>query len=281
MAGWPKGQEVEMIQAGSDLWNNMTTDQVWKNWALSPVMGLTSKQGFLNNRPLLDFLKNMTDQFDRFYKRITVSALNFSTGQVEFFNQKNTPLEEFHKAAFASTCIPGAFPNYAWEQADGSTKYYSDNFMIGNINPDSAIKQCLELVDDESKITIDVLLLGNMRDFETYPEHTGGWFENKHHLKSYGNFMRSRQIKYQHSNSNSIVQWIRRRPNVNWRYIVQQENAVSGLDMLRFSADNTWPLQEEGRKVAYDILSNPTNYGKEAYLAWNSESFGQEEDSLL
>jgi len=77
------------------------------------------------------------------------------------------------------------------------------------------------------------------------------------------------------------VQWIRRRPNVNWRYIVQQENAVSGLDMLRFSTDNTWPLQEEGRKVAYDILSNPTNYGKETYLAWTSESLGQREDSLL
>ena len=29
LAGWPLGQEKEMVQAGSDLWNNMTTARVW------------------------------------------------------------------------------------------------------------------------------------------------------------------------------------------------------------------------------------------------------------
>ena len=132
--------------------------------------------------------------------------------------------DEFYKAAFASTCIPGAFPNYAWEQPDGSYKYYSDNFIVGNVNPESGVRQCLDLVGgDESKVTVDVLLLGNMKDFETYPELETGFFADKsgnQTWKSFGNFQRGRQISYQYSNSNSIVQWIRRRPNVNWRYIV-------------------------------------------------------------
>ena len=82
----------------------------------------------------------MSDSYDKFYKRITVSALNFTTGKVEFFDQTNTSKDEFYKAVFSSTCIPGAFPNYAWKQPDGSTKFYSDNFMIANLNPESGIK---------------------------------------------------------------------------------------------------------------------------------------------
>lgn len=100
---------------------------------------MLNEQGLLDNSPLLAYLKAIGESYDKFYRRITVSALNFSTGQVEFFTQDNTSKEDFYKAAFSSTCIPGAFPNYGWEQPDGSYKYYSDNFMIANVNPDSGI----------------------------------------------------------------------------------------------------------------------------------------------
>ena len=139
-AGWPIGQEKEMIDAGSDLWNNMTNSDVWKSWPESPLKTLQTRQGLLDNTPAYEFIKNMASGFDKFYRRITVSALNFDSGMVEFFDQDNTSFEEFYKAAFSSTAIPGLFPNYAWEQSDGSFKYYSDNFIVGNINPESAIQ---------------------------------------------------------------------------------------------------------------------------------------------
>ena len=82
---------------------------------------------------------------------------------------------------------------------------FSDNFIIQNSNPYSAISQCKELVDDESKITIDVLLLGEMKEFETTEHTSSGWFGGSDsHEKSFSNFMRGRDIKYQYSNSNSI-----------------------------------------------------------------------------
>ena len=78
---------------------------------------------------------------------------------------------------------------------------FSDNFMIQNINPYSAIKQCMELVDDPSKITIDVLLLGSMKDFEAREshDHNSSWFgfgSSDSHEKSWSNFMRARDISY-------------------------------------------------------------------------------------
>ena len=230
IAGWPKGQEKDMVDAGTKLWRDLKNDDVWVNWKLSPVMGFVNKQGLLDNRPLLQLLKSISDGFDQLYKHITVSALNIETGQIDFFNQKNTSKEQFYKAAFSSTCIPGLFPSYEWTKEDGETSRYSDNFIVGNANPQSAIVQCRELVDDDSQITIDVLLLGNMKEFTVYPDEQKG--QKKNHEKTIQNYMRGRDIRYQFSNSNGMTQWIRANPDVNWRYILQQENANSGLEQI-------------------------------------------------
>jgi len=137
------------------------------------------------------------------------------------------------------------FPPYEWTR-NGSTQSFADNFIIGNANPESAIFQCLELVDDPSKITIDVLLLGNMKNFEAKAGHSSrSW--SKDHDAAIANLMRGRDIRYQFNNSNSIVQTIRAFPSVNWRYILQQDDANSGIDMIKFDGSFTWPLQEAGR----------------------------------
>jgi len=99
-----------------------------------------------------------------------VSAVDIQTGRVNLFNQDNTSVDDFHKAAFASTCIPGLFPPFKWTR-DGRDHMFSDNFVIQNSNPYSAIHECMELVGDESKITVDVLLLGEMAEFEVIPDY--------------------------------------------------------------------------------------------------------------
>ena len=40
---WPKGQEVEMVEAASQMWNDLTTADVYKNWLLSPAAGLLTQ----------------------------------------------------------------------------------------------------------------------------------------------------------------------------------------------------------------------------------------------
>ena len=94
-----------------------------------------------------------------------------------------------------------------------------------------------------------------MKEFEVKLEHSNsGWNSKKGHDSSYGNFMRGRDIKYQNSNSNSINQVMRAHPTVNWRYILQQENANSGVNQIKFDGQVTWPLQEAGREVAKEAL---------------------------
>jgi len=137
------GDGQEMIQTISDIWRGLVNSDVWVNWPLSPVAGLFRQQGLLDNRPLLNFMNDTMSAYDQFYKRVTVSAMNIETGKVMMFNNDNTPVEDFYQAAFSATCIPGLFPSYQWEnfQGSGETKLFNDNFMIGNVNVESAINE--------------------------------------------------------------------------------------------------------------------------------------------
>ena len=42
-AGWEIGKEVEMAAWISDLWKNLKTSDVWKDWTIGKVAGLTYK----------------------------------------------------------------------------------------------------------------------------------------------------------------------------------------------------------------------------------------------
>ena len=56
MMGYPVGDEVAMSEAGSDLWKNLHTSDVWKDWWITPLDGLLFKPGMVDNSPLLAFL---------------------------------------------------------------------------------------------------------------------------------------------------------------------------------------------------------------------------------
>ena len=77
-----------------------------------------------------------------------------NTGEVTIFNQDNLDWKDVAKAAVASASIPTVFPPFIWE--DG--RLFMDGGTIRNVNTLSAIEQCKQLVDDESKITIDVMV---------------------------------------------------------------------------------------------------------------------------
>jgi hypothetical protein len=50
-------------------------------------------------------------------------------------------------------------------------------------------------------------------------------------------------------------------PNVNWRYLIEEQNTVSGLKEITFNYDVTWPLQVQGRTQAIDVLAYGPGYG--------------------
>ena len=107
-----------------------------------------------------------------------------------------------------------------------------------NINVESAIRQCLEIVDDESKIIIDALFCGAPDAPPSEPAAGNTW----------ENYFRGRQLRTFYNDSNSIASALHAHPGVQMRYVIKQgDDGLGGLDQINFEGEFTWHLQETGR----------------------------------
>ena len=120
----------------SDLWKNLSTDDVWKDWPLGKVSGITIMGGAVDNSPLLNFLeKTLTTYKDGYQRRVTLAAANVETGEYTQFDQTNLDFQELPKAAVASASIPFVFPPFKWKNKG----IFMDGGTVYNINIEAAI----------------------------------------------------------------------------------------------------------------------------------------------
>ena len=159
-SAWEVGREVEFAQWLSDIFKNLKTSDIWVDWKFGKVEGLTLKQGAVDNSPMTAFLTSILEQFDGFKRRVTLAAVNVNDGTFTEFDQTNIEFMELANAATASSSIPGAFPPYNWP----GRGLFMDGGTVYNINVEGAVKQCLELVDDTSKIIMDIFVCNAPED---------------------------------------------------------------------------------------------------------------------
>ena len=62
-AGYAPGQEKAMSEWMTDLWKNLKTEDVWVDWPLGKVSGITIMGGAVDNSPLLNFLESTLTTF--------------------------------------------------------------------------------------------------------------------------------------------------------------------------------------------------------------------------
>jgi len=105
----------------------------------------------------------------------------------------------------------------------------------------------LEIVDDESKITVDMIVCGGVPDQESSEEASGKTIEN---------ILRSRDIHSSYHGGNTVIHEKATYPDVNFRYLIYEtHDHASGISELEFNGDKTWPLQLTGRQDAYEVLT--------------------------
>ena len=165
------------------------------------------------------------------------------------FDEVNTDVSELHQAAVSSASIPVLFiPNYYKE------RYFIDGGTVWGINVDSAIEKCLEIVDSNDKITLDVLLCGDKpQPYQTSTTTIGNW-----HF--------ARKLHGFYDSGPSIVEQLKAYPGVNLRHLFVQQ--VMAKNELEFSNAATWPLQEEGRQNAKDMLTKDQGFGFKKLEEW-------------
>lgn len=268
MAGYPIGKEKEMSEFMSDLWKNLKTEDVWKDWPLGKVSGVTIMDGAVDNSPLLNFLeKTLTVFKDGYQRRVTLATANVETGEYTQLDQTNLDFQDLPKAAVSSASIPFIFPPFKWKNKG----IFMDGGTIFNINVEGAVHQCLDLVDDESKIIVDVFICGAGDDEEIW-EKVG--------RTSWTNYFRGRSVRKFYGNTSSLAYSMAAHPKIDLRYVIKQADAsyMGGLSELNFDGDFTWPAQEQGRADAIAALNGDASVNvKDMFVEWLDDATLQEE----
>lgn len=114
-----------------------------------------------------------------------------------------------------------------------------DGGTVWNTNLVSAVERCRETADDDSDITVDILVC---RSYNLPPRGDTG--------KTLENYLRYEEIKSYHQDVNDVVEIMQAYPKVNFRYYVSpSETLAGGLDIINVNnATVTWPMQMIGRK---------------------------------
>ena len=117
-----------------------------------------------------------------------MAAVDANTGDYNAFNQTNTSFELLPQAGFSSGSLPTIFPP---QHINGMV--LMDGGTVWDVNIDSAINQCLEVVDSEEDIIIDVAICG----FSSRQGHTVS-------KNAAVNFMSGRDERNFYQNTNSV-----------------------------------------------------------------------------
>lgn len=106
-----------------------------------------------------------------------------------------------------------------------------DGGTVWNVNPTSAIQQCLEIVENEEDIILDILLCDDYSLSEQTDLGKDSIYEG----------LRGKMIHNYYSNTNEIAETMRAYPNVNYRNLFVEKNPI--IACLDFRNETTWPYQ--------------------------------------
>jgi predicted acylesterase/phospholipase RssA len=234
VTGFAPGDENKMVEYASELFQNTDSPDAYKMWPWGGIIrGITDKSGFLDNSPAYSLVTRIVNELGTCKRKFAVSSVDVNTGTYVAMNE-TLPRSEHARAFMASTLIPAVFPSDKW-----GDNLLMDGGTVWNTNLVSAIKRCREQVDDDSEITLDIVVCGsNSLD--------SNW-QNKQ--DTINNYLRYKDINEYHKGAADIVEFMRAYPKVNFRHYLQPSQPLaSGLGILNFNnVTSTFPMQMIGR----------------------------------
>lgn len=201
---YPKGEEKRMISDLLEMVVQMKQESFYKSWWGGIVAGLLFKPSLYDNSPLVDFLKKWFAGRP-VVRKLSFNAVDAGTGHVINFNE-TLQGEDFYKALIGSTSMPFIFPS-----VDFHNTTLIDGGSAWNLDVASAINRCRELVDDDSKIVIDIIDVGSNETLSKL---------EKKSRSAISNLMRARAMKDHYNKFDDILEIMKGHPTVQLRYDV-------------------------------------------------------------
>jgi len=250
VGSFAKGDETAMADYLVKQWSGIKSyKDIYQNWFLGLGEGLLYKNGLYDTAPLAAFMKS---RFNCQWKRKTsVLATNLDLAQAEVFladesNDCPTTLQWF----MASSALPVYFPYVTIGKHS-----YIDGGVLVNLDFGTAIKRCLDIVDSEDKIIVDVIV-ANTKEIE--PKDTSKY-------KSYEMLMRYLDIASYIDINDDLIHSLVDYPNVKFRYLIKPSKNLPS---------NPTPL-DFGPKGIADMIALGILDGKHAVAAGEGVTYMQ------
>lgn len=130
---------------------------IYDDWpGFEPYEAFNVKSGIFDTTPLKNLLENIFKAHDyKLYRKMVTGSVDAETGQTITTDFDDLMPNEYSTAVVASASVPGVFP---FTELRG--KKLIDSMSSGwNVNMITAIRKCLEIVDDPSKIVLDIITM--------------------------------------------------------------------------------------------------------------------------
>jgi predicted patatin/cPLA2 family phospholipase len=168
--------------------------------------GLFEQQGIFNNTNLIEFFKDkLSDK--RIIKKISLGTTDMNTGRYISYDYNETELtDQYVNHVIASTAMPLAFPALL----DGGNTLL-DGGVVWKMDVPGAIQRCLEIVDDESDIIMDIIMTAQSH-IETV--------EDLSQYSTLQHFIRGMETREFHKAMKILNNTLIAHPRVNFRYVL-------------------------------------------------------------
>jgi predicted patatin/cPLA2 family phospholipase len=205
-----------------------------------PIEGLLYHKGLYDESPALVYFNNYFANFTKIEKKLVIAAVDVESGEYTTFNE-TVGIENLSTIIHASTAIP-----FLFEPTEINGRYYMDGGTVWNLDLKDAVDSCLEVVDDEEHVVLDIVIADFIQMAKL--NETGNTFSN---------WRRQHSIRKYYKIMNDVVEFARSRPYVNYRHFFKPSVEL-GNWKTAFSFDNstTWHYQEVGRQDAKDALES-------------------------
>lgn len=238
VALYPMGQEAAMSEFIVSYWKSFySNDQVYVEWPGGLVTGFLFYPGIYNNAPALTLSQSIYNRPPG--RNVTVGSTNMDTGLYGTFSD-NLGLAMVD-AYISSSSPPFFFPSHLFEGYS-----WADGGCIMNLDVFSAITRCLDVVNDEKDVTIDIIFDEN---FSPLPNETS-------FITPYV-FQRAYEIRSLDSSTWYLYTAARAYPDVNFRYVIAPSQLIPGGSVpLNFTQPSLLPEIELGIKDANTAIKN-------------------------
>jgi len=135
----------------------MKSEDVYTDWpGFEPYQAIANKSSLYDSSPLHNYLQGILDKHNKtLHRKMMTAAVDLETGQFVVTDFDQLKSDEFVDGIVTSASVPFVFPPTKFKG-----KYLIDALSCGwNVNMLSAIEKCMEIVDDPSKIIVDIIVM--------------------------------------------------------------------------------------------------------------------------